>query len=77
MIALSTLPKNSRGIIKLVNITSYSKQELESIGLTAGTKIKVKHIIDNYITIETYFEDKKERTNIAVSEAFKILVLPI
>ena len=77
MIALSNLPKNSRGIIKLVNTTGYSQQELTAIGLTVGTKIKIKHVINSHIVFEACIEDRKERANIPIHEALKVLVLPI
>lgn len=77
MIALSTLPKNSRGIIKNIDTQKYTKQDLDNMGIIIGTKVKVKRIEQTQILVETYFIDRKERIYIPIEEALRISVMPI
>ena len=77
MILLSTLPKNSLGIIKLLEIEDSLKTELASLGIGLGTKIRVKNLLKDAIIFDAYLNNTKKRITIPIKEALKIQVLPI
>ena len=69
MIALSALPKNAKGIVKGLNTDVYN--------LTLGDRVKVRHIGSIQILVEVFSQDRREKIQIAVEDALKILVVPI
>lgn len=77
MIILSTLPKNSLGIIKSLDIELSLKSQLLLIGLDIGTKIRIKNVINSTIIFDAYLQNNKKRIIIPIKEALKIQVLPI
>lgn len=77
MITLTTLPKNSLGIIKIIDTKDITKARMENSGFIIGTKIKLRNIEADKIIIEAYIYGKKERISILLEDALKIGVLPI
>jgi len=77
MIILSTLPKNSLGIVKILNVNQSTITKLETLGITIGTKIKLKRIEERDIIIESYIEGNKVKATLSIDDALKILINPI
>ena len=79
MVTLSTLPINSRGIIRLVDLDKKRKDKYAALGLAAGTKIKVRSTAQygEYVEIQLKGEDRNSSIVIQKGEAIKILVTPI
>ncbi len=77
MILLPALPKNSLGIIKIIDTKDITKARMERSGFIVGTKIKLRKIENNIIIIEAYVYGKKERIDLLVEDALKIGISPI
>ena len=77
MILLSTLPKNSLGIIKVLDVAIPIKTELMSLGLDVGIRVRIKNIKDQNIVVDMYSQGNKKRINIPLNVALKIFVLPV
>ena len=77
MIMLSTLPKNSLGIIKLIDAKETTKAELEFLGISIGTKVKIRRSDYHGILIESYISGKKEQALLVIKDAMKVLVTPL
>lgn len=77
MITLAALPINARGIIQYIDTDPITKAHLISIGLTKGTKFKVKpnDLSDNLVVIQPmgteYF------IQVTKKQALTVLVFPI
>lgn len=77
MIMLSSLPKNSVGIIKLLNVNPILKSRLELLGFTIGVRVKVRKVINKQIIIESYISGNNEKIVINLIDALKIGIIPI
>jgi hypothetical protein len=77
MILLSALPKNSLGIIKALDTDTFSKEELTSLELELGARVRVKGIKERGIVLDIYSQGNKKRINVPLKLALKISVIPL
>ena len=74
MILLSTLPKNSLGIVKFLDIETSLQTDFISLGLDIGARVRLKGIKESSIVLDVYFQGHKNRVNITITSALKIHV---
>jgi ferrous iron transport protein A len=77
MVTLSTLPINSRGIIRIIDLDAPTRTRLLEMGFLKGTKIKIKAVAPLGDPILIQIKGQSSSIAIRKIEANKILVTPI